>query len=192
MNPLSILQLALSTHFNSFNSFKMTQPQYVPPLNFSLVEDSIYRSGHPMPINFPFLETLNLQTVIYLGDKTDNLEYYEFLSQRGINFIYIPMKSSSEPFTMNDPHAIHQALKIILNSKNHPVLIHSNKGKHRVGVLVGIMRKLLQGWSITGIFTEYDKFAGGKGDSDVEFIESFEPRGLIVDKSNLPSFVRLG
>lgn len=40
----------------------------VPPLNFALVEDGIYRSGFPMEINYPFLQQLNLKTIIYLGD----------------------------------------------------------------------------------------------------------------------------
>lgn len=145
-----------------------------------------------MPMNFPFLATLNLKTVIYLGDKEDNTAYYEFLESQGIRFQYIKMESSSEPFIMNDPEAIHEALKTILDLKNYPILIHSNKGKHRIGVLVGIMRKLLQGWSITGVFNEYNKFAGGKGESDIEFIESFEPKGLTVDAESIPSFVRIG
>lgn len=163
---------------------------YVPPLNFSLVEDGIYRSGHPVPINFPFLQTLNLKTVIYLGDKEDNTDYYNFLQKQGINFIYIKMESSSEPFVMNDPEAIVKALNVIINTENYPILVHSNKGKHRIGVLVGIMRKLLQGWSMTGIFDEYDKFAGGKGESDIEFIEVFQSE-LKCDQEKLPGFVRI-
>jgi tyrosine-protein phosphatase-like protein OCA2 len=163
---------------------------YVPPLNFSLVEDGIYRSGHPVPVNFPFLKTLKLKTVIYLGDKEDNFEYYNFLKEENVDFKYIRMNSSEEPFMMNDPNAILKALEIIVDTDNYPILIHSNKGKHRIGVLVGIMRKLLQGWSITGIFNEYEQFAGGKGDSDIEFIEIFE-EPLTVDLKKLPKFVRV-
>lgn len=44
------------------------RPNYVPPLNFSLVEDGIYRSGFPMPINYPFMKQLKLKTIIYVGD----------------------------------------------------------------------------------------------------------------------------
>lgn len=44
------------------------KPLYVPPLIFSLVEHGIYRSGFPMPINYPFLEQLGLKTIIYLGN----------------------------------------------------------------------------------------------------------------------------
>lgn len=163
---------------------------YVPPLHFALVEDSIYRSGHPVPINFPFLRTLKLKTVIYIGDKDDNYEYYDFLKEEGVQFRYLKMKSSKEPFVMNDPDVINKALEVILDTENYPILIHSNKGKHRIGVLVGIMRKLLQGWSLTGIFNEYDKYAGGKGESDMEFIEIFETK-LSVERCKIPPFVRL-
>ena len=37
----------------------------VPPANFSLVEDGIFRSGFPEPSNFGFLETLNLRSIMY-------------------------------------------------------------------------------------------------------------------------------
>ena len=82
-------------------------------------------------------------------------------------------------------------LRIILNVENYPILIHSNKGKHRVGVVVGIIRKLFQGWSIAGIYQEYGIFSGGmKGEKDLEFITMFETN-LTVDKNKLPGFVRI-
>ena len=39
---------------------------YVPPSNFSMVEENIFRSGLPSPINFPFLETLNLRSIMWV------------------------------------------------------------------------------------------------------------------------------
>lgn len=36
----------------------------VPPLNFSMVEEGIYRSGFPQPANFGFLQTLNLRSIM--------------------------------------------------------------------------------------------------------------------------------
>ncbi|XP_056699706.1 tyrosine-protein phosphatase DSP3-like isoform X2 [Spinacia oleracea] len=38
----------------------------IPPTNFSMVEDGLYRSGFPDSSNFGFLETLNLKSIIYL------------------------------------------------------------------------------------------------------------------------------
>ncbi|EKD00700.1 hypothetical protein A1Q2_04892 [Trichosporon asahii var. asahii CBS 8904] len=39
----------------------------VPPMNFGLVEDGLYRSAQPTELNFSFLEKLNLRTVIWVG-----------------------------------------------------------------------------------------------------------------------------
>ena len=38
----------------------------VPPSNFSMVEDGIFRSGFPQSDNFPFLDTLNLRSIMYV------------------------------------------------------------------------------------------------------------------------------
>ena len=87
------------------------------------------------------------------------------------------MQSAKEPFIENDPELVAEALSHLLDSRNYPLLIHSNKGKHRwfhmffhsdgSGVVVGCLRKL-QGWSLASIFNEYDRYAQGKGESDLQ------------------------
>lgn len=39
--------------------------------------------------------------------------------------------------------------------------------KSKSGVVVGCLRKL-QGWSLASIFNEYDRYAQGKGESDLQ------------------------
>jgi hypothetical protein len=39
----------------------------VPPLNFALVAEGVYRSGHPLEINYRFLENLNLKTIMLVS-----------------------------------------------------------------------------------------------------------------------------
>ncbi|XP_075634116.1 inositol diphosphatase DSP3-like isoform X2 [Castanea sativa] len=56
----------------------------VPPSNFSMVEDGIFRSGFPQPDNFPFLDTLNLRSIIYLCPEPYPEENLEFLQSRNI------------------------------------------------------------------------------------------------------------
>lgn len=226
----------------------VAQHSYVPPLNFSLVEDGIYRSGFPMPINYPFLERLKLKTILYLGDlgcekpgkkqkgekksskqkeaksagkgegshadglvKTpgpENIDkpkssngsseildnYKAWADSQNIEFHHLEMHSSQEPFILNThktvQHNLQIALQLMLNKNNFPILIHSNKGKHRTGVLVGLMRKVLQGWCMSGIFEEYEQFAMGKSEFDLEFIELWDPE-LRYDASTLPDFVRV-
>lgn len=41
----------------------------VPPPNFGMVEESLYRSGQPDQLNFPFLEKLGLKSVIWLAPE---------------------------------------------------------------------------------------------------------------------------
>lgn len=206
------------------------KPLYVPPLNFSLVEDGIYRSGFPMPINYPFLEQLGIKTIIYLGDlgekkkeaKKKNKEegdkmpkekekkdkekkdkhgtaeimdnYKKWIETTDIKFHDLFIKSALEPFTLEEDRTqaletITTALQLIVNKQNFPILIHSNKGKHRIGVLVGLMRKLLQGWCLSGIFEEYEKFAMGKSEFDLECIELWQPELYVQDEWK-PDFVR--
>lgn len=89
----------------------------------------------------------------------------------------------------NDPVSMKLALELLLDNRNFPVLIHSNKGKHRSGVLVACMRKLLQNWAFGSVKLEYYYFAGEKGKADVEFIEKFEPT-LKYDERWAPAWLR--
>lgn len=164
-------------------------PPCVPPISFAMVENGVYRLGHPLPISYPFLAQLRLRTIIYLGDKTDMDGYYQWMEEQGIVFHHFPMHLVQEPFVMNDPAPLTAALQVMLDAGNYPMLIHSNKGKHRIGVLVGLMRRLFQGWALSGIFDEYDRFAGGKGHADMEFIEEFAPQ--VAMGPNPPLFVRV-
>lgn len=44
-----------------------TPATFIPPLNFGMVEEGVYRSGAPNELNFPFLEQLHLKTILYLA-----------------------------------------------------------------------------------------------------------------------------
>ena len=50
----------------------------VPPVNFGMVSDGLYRSSEPTEINFPFLSSLHLRTILYLGHSAPSpaLAYY--------------------------------------------------------------------------------------------------------------------
>ncbi|EDO16713.1 hypothetical protein Kpol_1003p18 [Vanderwaltozyma polyspora DSM 70294] len=169
---------------------KTTKPKYIPPLGFSPVvstDVSIYRSGYPMPLNYPFIkDQLNLRTIIYIGDRKDiSEEYSKFLEDEKISYHHIFMDSCRDEGIED---RMNEVLNLVLDVGNYPILIHSNKGKHRVGVVVGIIRKLLQGWSTAGIYQEYNIFSGGlKGDADLEFITMFET-DLVISRNKIPQF----
>ncbi|KAK6503969.1 hypothetical protein TWF506_002186 [Arthrobotrys conoides] len=226
----------------------------IPPLSFALVSTGVYRSGCPMPLNFPFLSKLHLKSIIYLADQdlpTDlqrfvtenNIQVFHFrvqqvrgdnnptddnaeeaflgngvdtapdiakedgntassrrgsaISRRGSAAAMIfeeergrkDKKDKEKEKVENDPVSMQLALELLLDNRNFPVLIHSNKGKHRSGVLVACMRKLLQNWAFGSVKLEYYYFAGEKGKADVEFIEKFEPT-LKYDEKWAPAWLR--
>lgn len=67
--------------------------------------------------------------------------------------------------------------------------MHCNKGKHRVGCLVGCLRKLQQ-WTLTAIFDEYQRFAGQTVRiADQQFIELFQVGMIQYDVEQKPSWM---
>uniref|UniRef100_A0A803LRK5 diphosphoinositol-polyphosphate diphosphatase n=1 Tax=Chenopodium quinoa TaxID=63459 RepID=A0A803LRK5_CHEQI len=197
---------------------------FVPPLNFSFVDNGVFRSGFPEPPNFPFLQSLGLRSIIYLCPEPYPETNLEFIKNNGIKLYQFgieghkmstknrenevecfsesnnsknmliqlvvlslalecnaasqPMVTNQslimEPFVNIPDAAIREALKVLLDVRNHPVLIHCKRGKHRTGCLVGCLRKL-QKWCLSSIFDEYQRFAAAKARvSDQRFIELFD------------------
>lgn len=144
----------------------------VPPLNFAMVSRGIYRSGHPNERNFEFLRRLNLTSILYLGTEDYRPHMTTWASTHNITTFHLRLAINKEPTAEMDERDVVKALQIILRPENWPILIHCNKGKYRVGCVVGLLRRL-QGWSHTSIFEEYSRFAGTKI-SDLEWIEVFD------------------
>ncbi|CCF51534.1 hypothetical protein NDA14_005671 [Ustilago hordei] len=144
----------------------------VPPLNFSMVSRGIYRSGHPNERNFEFLRRLNLKSVLYLGTEDYRSNMTNWTASQNIRAFHLRLAINKEPTAEMDEVDVVKALQLILKPENWPILIHCNKGKYRVGCIVGLVRRL-QGWSHTSIFEEYSRFAGTKI-SDLEYIEVFD------------------
>ncbi|KAJ1506659.1 Tyrosine-protein phosphatase dsp1 [Coelomomyces lativittatus] len=114
----------------------------------------------------------------------------KFLRENGITLFQFGVAGNKEPFVDIPEDKIVGALACLLNKKNHPILIHCNKGKHRTGCLVGCLRKV-QHWSYTSIFDEYRSFAYPKARSmDQQFIELFDASKVmeLVEPSNIPDW----
>lgn len=152
---------------------KQSDGVLVPPPNFSMVEEGIYRSSFPQSSNFPFLQTLNLRSIIYLCPEPYPEENLKFLAAQNIRLFHFGIEGKTEPPVSIPKGTIMEALKILIDVRNHPVLIHCKRGKHRTGCLVGCLRKL-QNWCLSSVFEEYRHFAGLKSrDTDLKFMETF-------------------
>jgi len=143
----------------------------IPPINFAMVAKGVYRSGYPKTKNLSFLKKLKLKSIIYLCPE-EHL-HTNFWKANDIQLFNFKINGNKEPFVDIPETVIRDALVVLLDVRNHPVLIHCNKGKHRTGCLVGCLRKA-QHWSLTYIFDEYRRFAGTKVRVlDQQFIELF-------------------
>ncbi|KAJ6416364.1 hypothetical protein OIU84_002252 [Salix udensis] len=185
---------------------------FVPPLNFAMVDNGIFRSGFPDSANFTFLQSLSLRSILYLCPEPYPEANSDFLKDNGVQLFQFGIEMCKEPFVNIPEETIREALKVLLgilkasnfvdlsfvsflfynilmfffpmpDVRNHPILIHCKRGKHRTGCLVGCLRKL-QRWCLTSIFDEYQRFAAAKARvSDQRFMELFDTSSL----KNLPS-----
>ncbi|CAO3591981.1 unnamed protein product [Absidia cylindrospora] len=140
----------------------------------------VHSDSHPNKQNFSFLRKLGLKTIMYFAMEDYPPEMKHFVEHEGIEVLHFRMEGNKEPFVEVNKDDISLALVKLLDERSHPVLIHCLKGKHRIGCLVGCLRKI-QKWSMTCIFDEYRKFAGTKVLADQEFIETFDHENVQYD-----------
>lgn len=161
-------------HVYSLPKEMALQEPLLPPHNFAMVSSFVYRSSFPVRKNFPFLRTLGLKSVLTLILEDYPEPNLEFLDAEGIKFFQFGIPGNKEPFVQIPDERIVSALSVIFDVRNHPILIHCNKGKHRTGCLVGCLRKAQQ-WSHAAIFDEYRRYSAPKSRSiDQQYIEAFD------------------
>ncbi|GJN87766.1 hypothetical protein Rhopal_000721-T1 [Rhodotorula paludigena] len=165
-----------------------------PPENFAMVSPRLYRSSFPRKHNFPFLRSLGLKSVMVLVQEPYPEENVQFLEAEGIQFFQFGIPGNKEPFVSIPEEKIVAALSTILDRRNHPMLIHCNKGKHRTGCVVGCLRRL-QTWSLTSVFDEYRRYSHPKSRAmDLQCIEAFGGLPKVwdtVDRAQLPAWATL-
>lgn len=61
----------------------------VPPANFGIAEEGIYRCSKVETLNLSFLETLDLKTVIYIGGQEPSKFFREFFNRSSIEWLSI-------------------------------------------------------------------------------------------------------
>jgi len=151
-----------------------------------MVMPGVYRSGFPKRKNLPFLRSIGLKSILTLV-----LEEYPDINQtfnreNGINFYQFGVPGNKEPFVDINPTIILHAVEELLDVRNHPILVHCNKGKHRTGCLIGCLRKAC-GWSLCSILDEYIRFSFPKSRfMDQQFIELFDVNRIRVKLRHIP------
>lgn len=68
----------------------------IPPLRFAIVEKHVYRGSYPRSINFLFLETLKLKTILSLTPAPLIEPVAEWCKERGIRMLHCPPDKSGK------------------------------------------------------------------------------------------------
>ncbi|CAF9926517.1 MAG: hypothetical protein ALECFALPRED_003460 [Alectoria fallacina] len=160
--------------------------------NFGEVAPGIYRSSFPHAENLDHTASLmdELDLIIFstLVKTPHSEEFLDYVEEKGIEHFRIIIPAHKNPSSTIPIEPLLDALKIILNPSNYPLLIHCNKGKHRTGCMIACYRKM-NGWTDAAIITEYRTFAGDKfRPLDEAFITSFnaEAAQQILNGVELP------
>uniref|UniRef100_A0A7S3G1E9 Tyrosine phosphatase n=1 Tax=Palpitomonas bilix TaxID=652834 RepID=A0A7S3G1E9_9EUKA len=153
------------------------------PLLYGIVEEGLHRSKVPDVSNFPFLDTLKIRTFLYLSCDALIKEVDDAFTLRQIKVIDLgkkhwrphpEWKEVSEDF-------IKEALEVLIDSSNYPILVSCNTGIYVSGVICGCLRRLMH-WNLFSAIQEYRLYAQQrKRLADEQKIEFFD-----CDNINLP------
>ena len=143
-------------------------------INFAEVEPGIYRSSFPLDSNIDHLRSLGLKAILSLVPHSYQGERLALVEQSGIRHVHVPIPALKVPEDRIARDSIVEAMRVLLDPGMRPVLVHCNKGKHRTGTIVALLRRLNH-WSLAAALTEYRQYAGSKSRAlDERFITNFE------------------
>lgn len=122
-------------------------PHGIPIRNFHCVTDGgIYRSAFPKEEALASLAVkLRMKTVLNLTDRKVDRKadaWTKLLATYGMRELHVPMPDDAP--ILHFPFI--QALNILEDKNNYPLLVHCEGGRHRTGVVCAAYRVLDQGW----------------------------------------------
>jgi len=159
-------------------------PAVEPPERFGIVAPQVYRSSVFHPVNFSFLDRLKLKTIVHLSPEVTLRAVGQMIQDNGIRLVHLGIKfwrPSSGWKPMSD-ELLKEALELVLDERNHPLMLMCTSGVHQTGTVIGCLRKL-QRFSFTSIIDELRGFAspGHTRYANENLIEFFD-----VDLVSLP------
>jgi tyrosine-protein phosphatase SIW14 len=107
--------------------------------NLYRVESDLFRSAQPSSAGFQELAALGVKTVLNVAGGEGDAPV-----ARGtdLNLLHVPMTA----WGLRDDRVL-EALRIMTNPRNRPLLIHCQHGADRTGAIMALYRVVAQGWS---------------------------------------------
>jgi protein tyrosine phosphatase (PTP) superfamily phosphohydrolase (DUF442 family) len=106
--------------------------------NLYKIEDGFYRGARPTADGFKELAGLGVKTVIDLSSGGDE----PLVKDGSLRLVHVPMHA----WSLRDDRVL-EALKVMADPANRPLMVHCQHGADRTGALVALYRVVVQGWT---------------------------------------------
>lgn len=143
---LTLLLSTLSTGAAHAQHRVAAEPVFID--NLDEVTPDIWRGAAPRVQDLRLLKEKGVATIVDLrlgGTK----EEAKAASKLGLRYVHIPLGYLGAP-----RRKVLQFLRVVCNESSGRVFIHCRRGEDRTGMLVGIYRELVQGWSFSKTYAE--------------------------------------
>ena len=149
----------LAARFRTIASEPWTPASYVAALGLphfgAVVQDQVYRSAEPSNrLHWAQVEFLGIRTLVCVKRTSMRADTRATARALGLSIARV----SLGPDGAIDECAVRAAAGIALDPANGPVLVHCDGGRHRVGIAVAGIRRLM-GWTLGDALAEYERFA---------------------------------
>ncbi|GMG18936.1 unnamed protein product [Ambrosiozyma monospora] len=144
----------------------------VPPDNFALVEEGIYRCTRLDAVSHPLLDTLNLKSILWLDEEKPPRPVANYIDSHKLKLFHLKNLPEEDDNIANVKSQDWMVLKPVLVSKIFQFLL-DYKNNHNCllvdssEVVVGILRHI-QKWSYSSISNEYRLYSNYKANYSVE------------------------
>lgn len=119
--------------------------------NEQQINQNIKRGGRPEMSDIESLKAQGYKTIINIDDDyMAIMKEKDYAEALGFNYIANPIEVQQ---TVNDEE-IDMLLTEMQNPENFPIFIHCQHGRDRTGMLAGVYRVLVEGWSAKEAYAE--------------------------------------
>lgn len=123
--------------------------------NEQQVNQNIKRGGRPEMSDVATLQAQGYKTIINIDDDyMAIMKEKDYAESLGFNYIANPIEVQQP---VNDEE-IDMLLTEMQNPENFPIFVHCQHGRDRTGMLVGVYRVLVEGWTAKAAYDEMLKF----------------------------------
>jgi tyrosine-protein phosphatase SIW14 len=106
--------------------------------NLYMIEDGLYRGAQPTAAGFQELAALGVKAVLNVAGSGDDV----LVAKDSLKLYHVPMSV----WGLRDDRVL-EALRVMADPANRPLMIHCRHGSDRTGALVALYRVVVQGWT---------------------------------------------